>query len=145
LIISCAAIKLPSGGPKDTTPPKLIRSDPAQGTTLWEGGNIRLYFSEYMSENGIHKAFTISPALKKEINIELNGDIIEIEILDTLETNRTYILTISRDLKDEHGVAMEKGTQIAFSTGDEIDSGEISGKFLMMKMFLFIYGNGRRM
>ena len=129
LIISCAAVKLPPGGPKDTTPPKLIRSDPAQGTTLWEGGNIRLYFSEYMSENGIQKAFAISPALKKGINIDLNGDMIEIEILDTLETDRTYILTISRDLKDEHGVAMEKGTQIAFSTGENIDSGEISGKF----------------
>jgi len=128
LLNSCAAVKAPSGGPKDTTPPVLIGSDPPQGTTGWNGDNIRLFFSEYMSETGLEKAFSISPKLKGKWTVELHDDVIMIEIPEELESNRTYILTMSRDLKDEHGVSLEKGDQIAFSTGDIIDSGEISGK-----------------
>ena len=128
LLNSCAAVKAPSGGPKDTTPPELIGSEPPQGTTGWSGGEIRLFFSEYMSETGLEKAFSISPKLKGQWAVELQDDVIVIEIPEELESNRTYILTMSRDLKDEHGVSLEKGGQIAFSTGDIIDSGEISGK-----------------
>ena len=128
LLNSCAAVKAPSGGPKDTIPPELIGSEPPQGTTGWNGGKIRLYFSEYMSETGLEKAFSISPKLKGQWAVELQDDVIVIEIPEELESNRTYILTMSRDLKDEHGVSLEKGGQIAFSTGDIIDSGEISGK-----------------
>jgi hypothetical protein len=128
LLNSCAAVKAPSGGPKDTTPPVLIGSEPAQGTTGWSGDKIRLFFSEYMSETGLEKSFSISPKLKEKWTIELQDDVIVIEIPEELESNRTYILTMSRDLKDEHSVSLEKGSQIAFSTGDIIDSGEISGK-----------------
>ncbi|MDP6685082.1 MAG: Ig-like domain-containing protein [Candidatus Marinimicrobia bacterium] len=127
-LYSCAAVKAPSGGPKDTTPPELIGSEPPQGTTEWKGGSIRLFFSEYMSETGLEKAFSISPKLKEEWKVELQGNVILIDIPGELEPNRTYILSMSRDLKDEHGVSLEKGSQIAFSTGNVIDSGEISGK-----------------
>ena len=128
LLNSCASVKAPSGGPKDTTPPELIGSEPPQGTTGWDGGTIRLFFSEYMNETGLEKAFSISPKLKEKWTVELQEDVIVIEIPEELESNRTYILTMSRDLKDEHGVSLEKGSQIAFSTGNIIDSGEISGK-----------------
>ena len=125
---SCATIKTPSGGPKDTTPPELIRSEPPQGATGWTGGKIRLFFSEYMSESGIEKAFAISPKLKEEWSLAFKGDVIEIDIQGELEPNRTYIVTVNRDLKDEHGVPIGKGFQIAFSTGNTIYSGELSGK-----------------
>ena len=125
---SCATIKAPSGGPKDTTPPELIRSEPPQGTTGWTGGKIRLFFSEYMSEASIERAFTIAPKLKEEWSMDFKGDVIEIDIQSELELNRTYIVTINRDLKDEHGVPIEKGFQIAFSTGNTIYSGELSGR-----------------
>jgi len=128
LLNSCASVKAPSGGPKDTTPPELIGSEPPQGTTGWDGGTIRLFFSEYMNETGLEKAFSISPKLKEKWTVELQEDVIVIEIPEELESNRTYILTMSRDLKDEHSVPLEKGSQIAFSTGNIIDSGEISGK-----------------
>ena len=128
LLNSCASVKAPSGGPKDTTPPELIGSEPPQGTTGWDGGTIRLFFSEYMNETGLEKAFSISPKLKEKWTVELQEDVIVIEIAEELESNRTYILTMSRDLKDEHSVSLEKGSQIAFSTGNIIDSGEISGK-----------------
>ena len=128
LLNSCAAVKAPSGGPKDTTPPELIGSEPPHGTTGWNGGKIRLFFSEYMSDTGLEKAFSISPKIKGKLTVELQDDVIVIETPEELESNRTYILTMNRDLKDEHGVPLEKGGQIAFSTGDIIDSGEISGK-----------------
>ena len=48
---SCAAVKAPSGGPKDKTPPVLIGSDPPQGTTGWSGNKIRLFFFRVYERN----------------------------------------------------------------------------------------------
>ena len=41
--------------------------------------------------------------------------------------NQTYIISISRDLSDEHKVKLSQGIQVAFSTGPQIDQGLISG------------------
>ena len=48
VIGSCAVIKPPSGGPKDTSPPVLIYEEPPSGTLQYKGEQIRLEFSEYM-------------------------------------------------------------------------------------------------
>ena len=44
-----------------------------------------------------------------------------------LQLNQTYIISISRDLSDEHKVKLSQGIQVAFSTGPQIDKGLISG------------------
>ena len=41
--------------------------------------------------------------------------------------DQTYIISINRDLTDEHRVNLPQGIQVAFSTGSEIDRGIISG------------------
>ena len=42
--------------------------------------------------------------------------------------DQTYIVSINRNLKDERKVALEQTIQIAFSTGDLIEEGNISGR-----------------
>ena len=51
IIISCAAIKAPPGGPKDQTPPELIETIPASGAVNFNGGKVELIFSEYLTYN----------------------------------------------------------------------------------------------
>ena len=40
----CAKISSPTGGPKDTTPPKVLKVDPESGTVRFNQKHIRIWF-----------------------------------------------------------------------------------------------------
>ena len=127
LFISCAAVMSPPGGPKDETPPELIETFPPDGTTHFEGGRVELLFSEYLDENTVDRAIAILPSLKEKPDITYSGKKVYIDFPDSLFMNQTYIISINRDLGDEHRVKLSQGIQVAFSTGPQIDQGAISG------------------
>jgi len=127
LFVSCAAIMSPPGGPKDETPPELLKVTPSDGTTYFEGGKVELLFSEYLDENSIERAITVLPILNQKPEIIFKGNRLIIYFPDSLSLNQTYIISISRDLSDEHKVKLSQGIQVAFSTGPQIDQGLISG------------------
>ena len=127
-IYSCAAIQAPPGGPKDIIPPKLIHAVPANGSIYFTGGRVELVFSEYLQENSVHNAIRIQPSLPEPLGIKYKGRTLWIDFPDSLIENQTYIISINRDLRDEHGVQLGQGLQIAYATGSEIDRGEINGK-----------------
>ena len=124
---SCAVIKPPSGGPKDTTPPLLVYEEPPSGTLQYKGEKIRLEFSEYMDEASIEKGIRIFPNIEGEVSINTRGKILSVDFPDNLEENKTYVINLSRDIKDEHGVEMAEAKFLAYSTGDKIDNSSISG------------------
>jgi len=127
LLISCAAVMSPPGGPKDETPPELIEVVPPDGTTNFKGGRVELLFSEYLDENTVDRAISIMPSLKEKSYITYRGKEVYIDFPDSLFLNQTYIISINRDLSDEHRVKLSQGIQVAFSTGPQIDQGVISG------------------
>ena len=127
-IYSCAAIQSPSGGPKDNIPPILLSSDPESGSTRFSSGKVDLVFSEYLQEKSINNAITILPTTKTPAEIKYKGDKVTIFFPDSLQRNQTYIISINRGLKDEHGVPLAQGIQLAFSTGERIDKSELSGQ-----------------
>ncbi len=47
-ILSCAKISSPSGGPKDTDPPVILKSQPENGTVLFTGRSFDITFDEYV-------------------------------------------------------------------------------------------------
>jgi len=124
---SCAVIKPPSGGPKDTTPPQLVYEEPPSGTLQYKGEQIRLEFSEYMDEASIEKGIRIFPNIEGEVSINTRGKILTVDFPDNLEENKTYVINLSRDIKDEHGVEIAEAKFLAYSTGDKIDNSSISG------------------
>ena len=127
LLVSCAAIMPPPGGPKDETPPELVKVTPTDGTTYFEGGKVELLFSEYLDESSFERAITVLPLLSQKPEIIFKGNRLIIYFPDSLSLNQTYIISISRDLSDEHKVKLSQGIQVAFSTGPQIDKGLISG------------------
>ena len=126
-IYSCAAVCPPRGGPEDTTPPELIASSPEAGKLQFKGGEVTLTFSEYIDEKSIISAIQISPVLDPPIEIVYDDDQIVLEFPNELLPDQTYVITINRNLKDERKVALKESIQIAFSTGNIIDKGEIKG------------------
>lgn len=128
IIFSCAAVMSPPGGPKDVIPPKLVETIPPDGTTDFKGDKVELVFNEYLDENTIDRAVKILPSSDKKLEFAYKGKRIVVEFPDSLFKNQTYIISINRELSDEHGVKLDKGVQVAFSTGSKIDQGSISGK-----------------
>ena len=124
---SCAVIKPPSGGPKDITPPLLVYTDPPSGTLQYKGEQIRLEFSEYIDESSIEKGIRVFPNIEDEILINTRGTNLTVDFPDNLEKDQTYVINLSRNIKDEHGVEMAEAIFLAYSTGDKIDNGAISG------------------
>ena len=123
----------PPGGAKDETPPELISTVPNNRATNYKGNQIELIFSEYIDENSIKDAITILPNLEQEPIIKYKGKKIQIIFEGSLENNQTYIVVINRKLSDERKVKLSQGIQFAFSTGNKIDNGSISGRIYNSK------------
>ena len=127
LLVSCAAVQSPPGGPKDETPPELVETIPGDGTINFKGGRVELVFSEFVDANSVQKAIHILPTLPEVPTLVYKGRKVFVEFPDSLSENQTYIVVIDRNLSDEHNITVAQGIQVAFATGDKIDQGSISG------------------
>ncbi len=134
LLYSCASIKPPPGGSVDETPPTIIAVIPLSGTANLTSNKIVLKFSEYMDENSFKNNIQVYPRLSKPLAWKFKGDEIILTLPDSLDMEKTYIIYLNRNIKDEHGVSLAKTIQLAYSTGDKVSGGEIYGK---------IYGSGQ--
>ena len=134
-VFSCAAIQAPSGGPKDQTAPFLLYSTPETGATNFDQSIVQLIFSEYILERSISDAISLLPKTDDPIQVKYKGKELVVKIPDSLLIDQTYILSINRNLKDENGVSLSEGIQLAFSTGNTIDKSKINGKlFSLVKL-----------
>ncbi|MEO8209984.1 MAG: Ig-like domain-containing protein, partial [bacterium] len=126
---SCANQLPPSGGENDTIPPKIISIFPRANTINFKGNKILIKFDEYVDRRSFEESFFISPKPKGEMNFNWSGREVEIEFSKSFDRDITYVVIIGRDLKDfRGGNPMASPVSFAFSTGNKIDMGKISGK-----------------
>lgn len=111
----------------DSIPPEIVSVNPPSGTLQFKGGGVEIEFSEFMDEKSVSKAVSVSPFLDEPLKRELRSKTLLIDFPTKLDSHFTYVMTLSRDLKDEHGVPLAEPVQIAYSTGDNIDKGELAG------------------
>lgn len=129
-LAQCAKRGTPTGGEKDTTPPKLLRADPENMTTNFKEKKIRLYFDEYIKLKDVQKQLIVSPPLKYNPLITPQGSaskFIEIVIKDTLKENTTYTLNFGQSITDNNEGNPNSFLTYVFSTGSYIDSLSLSG------------------
>lgn len=128
ILISCAEIGPPPGGPEDKTGPFILYSTPATGSTNVEPGNsVTIQFSERVERPGGKKAVFISPRPSKEPKLKWKSDRLIINFADSFALNQTYIISLSTDIVDLRRNRLDSATGVAFSTGPSLDSGSISG------------------
>jgi methionine-rich copper-binding protein CopC len=126
--MSCAKNLPPPGGPPDTTPPELVGTSPASGTTgVALDQQIEIDFSERINQNTVGQALFISPPLKGSPRIESKGDHLVIKPDQPLDSGRTYVVSIAASLQDLHANRLPNSISFAFSTGAKIDSSRIKG------------------
>jgi len=128
-LIGCAAVAPPPGGPVDKTSPSLVSVEPHSGTTHISGGlSVLLVFSERLDETSLDNGINLLPVMKTPVELKIKKELVMVKLPEDLASNQTYILTLTRDILDEHRNRLDRVYQLAFSTGDKISEGMISGK-----------------
>ena len=126
----CARRGSPSGGPKDTDPPVLLRADPENLSTNFQAKKIRLYFDEYIKLQDVQNKLIVSPPFKYPPEISPQGGAskyVEITIKDTLRENTTYTLNFGESIVDNNENNPYPFLTYVFSTGDYLDSLSLIG------------------
>ena len=130
LFPKCAKIVAPTGGPKDTLAPVMVRSNPAINSLNFKGEKLSISFNEYVKLNDIQKKFAISPPMLKKPEIIGRGKNVEVKFNEPLKENTTYTLYFADAIVDNNEGNALKNFEFAFSTGNTIDSLTVSGKIL---------------
>ena len=130
LFSNCAKKGAPSGGPKDSIPPMIVRSNPENYTTHFSGDEIRIYFDEYIKLKDLQQNLIISPPLEYQPVITPLGTskVLKIKILDTLKPNTTYSFNFGKSIVDNNEENEFDYFKYIFSTGSYIDSLTVKGK-----------------
>ena len=130
MLTACANPVPPSGGPRDETPPRLVRSLPPSDSVNVASSTrrIRLEFSEYVQRGSLPRALSLTPAFEEPLRFDWDGRAVDIELPETLRDSTTYIVNLGTDLQDTRGVSLSEPIAIAFSTGPRINQGRIAGR-----------------
>ncbi len=123
---SCARQGTPTGGPKDTIPPTLVRMDPALGTVNFDEDEIELEFSEFIEARELKKELIINPSVK-EYKFFASKRTLVIQLEESLKDSTTYTFNFREGVKDISEGNSAQNITLAFSTGNFIDSFQVVG------------------
>lgn len=131
IFTSCASRGTPEGGKYDLDPPKLVSINPKMNElNVSHVKNITMLFDENVQlENPSEKVIITPPQKIAPIFTTINRKI-KVEIQDTLIPNSTYVMDFTDALADMNEKNVLENFVVCFSTGNKIDSMEISGKVL---------------
>ncbi|MBS7565612.1 Ig-like domain-containing protein [Mucilaginibacter sp. Bleaf8] len=115
------------GGPRDRTPPKLLKATPANMTRNFAAKEIKLDFDEYFKLSNAYQEISVSPAFEKSPEYNTKGRSLVISLKDTLLKNTTYVFNFGKAIADVNESNVMKNFTYVFSTGNVIDSLSISG------------------
>ncbi|MFC4232274.1 Ig-like domain-containing domain [Parasediminibacterium paludis] len=124
----CANIIPPSGGPRDTIPPRLINASPKDSATNVVTKTITLNFDEFVDVKSIQENLVVSPITKSIPNVDYKLRSVIVKFKDTLEPNTTYSLNFGDAIKDVNEGNIAKNFSYVFSTGATIANGSFGGK-----------------
>lgn len=130
LTAACASIGNPDGGRFDETPPRVVGSSPADGAVNVSKKKVQILFDEYIKLEKASEKVVISPPQIEPANVRADGKRVKVDFYDSLRANTTYTIDFSDAIEDNNeGNPMGQYT-FSFSTGDVIDTMQVSGRVL---------------
>lgn len=133
LLGSCARMGQPDGGWYDETPPRILGAAPADKGTNVKNQKISIFFDEFIQIENATEKVVVSPPQLETPEIVASGKRIRIELLDSLKPHTTYTIDFSDAITDNNEDNPLGNYTYSFSTGDAIDTLEVSGKVLQAK------------
>ena len=133
VLASCARMGSPDGGWYDDTPPRVVSSSPANQGVNVKAKKVTINFSEYIKLDDPQNKVVISPPQLEMPEIKAAGDRIIVELKDSLKANTTYTVDFGDAISDNNEGNPLGNYTFSFSTGDHIDTLEVSGYCLNAK------------
>ena len=130
LLVSCAKMGQPDGGWFDETPPKVIGAEPADGGIRVTAKKVNIYFDEFIKVDNPSEKVVVSPPQLETPEIKASGKKIQVSLLDSLKPNTTYTIDFSDAISDNNEGNPLGNYTYSFSTGEVIDTMEVSGYVL---------------
>lgn len=130
LLAQCANVVTPTGGPKDSKPPIVVKASPENHSVNFIGKKIEITFDEYITLENANQNMLISPPLNEKPSFKLNNKTVVIKFNEPLLPNTTYTIHFGSAVKDLHEGNIFNNYIYSFSTGELLDTLQISGKVL---------------
>src|SRR5436190_18077776 len=130
MFFSCATQIPPTGGDKDTIPPKVLKLVPDSFSTHFKSNNIAITFNEYIQLQNLNEQLVISPPLSSMPDVSVKNKTLFIHINDTLKQNKTYTFNFGNAIRDNTESNPVENFQYVFSTGAAVDTEKVTGKIL---------------
>ncbi len=127
ILFGCANQTQPTGGPKDTTPPVLLRSVPEDRQTNINPKEVILEFDELIKLKNAKEQILITPRVAQEYQITSKRNRVNIKFKEPLNDSTTYTLNFREGIQDLTESNTPTDLQLAFSTGPYLDSLSIQG------------------
>jgi hypothetical protein len=127
---SCASIGAPDGGPYDEEPPRFVGSTPELHAIGNQKSRIELEFDEFIKLEKAAEKVVISPPQMEQPEIKVSGKKVVIELIDSLKDSTTYTVDFSDAIVDNNEGNPMGNFSFSFSTGESIDTLEVSGTVL---------------
>ena len=130
LLASCAKMGQPDGGWFDETPPHVIGASPADGAVNVREKKVNIYFDEFIKVDNPTEKVVVSPPQLEAPEIKGTGKRIQVSLVDSLKPNTTYTIDFSDAISDNNEGNPLGNYTYSFSTGEAIDTMEVSGYVL---------------
>lgn len=127
---NCAAVGMPDGGPYDETPPRIVGSNPDIEATGVKSRKVSIEFNEFVKLENASEKVVVSPPQIEQPEIKVLGKKIHVELFDSLKPGTTYSIDFADGIKDNNEGNPLGDYCFRFSTGETIDSLEVSGYVL---------------
>lgn len=127
----CANPISPTGGPKDTTPPRLDTNlSTANMQTFFTEREIIMHFDEWIQLDNIFGQLVVSPPLEYRPEIKARGKelLFRFDEREVLRDSMTYTINFGNAVKDQTEGNKAGDLRFVFSTGPIIDSLFFKGK-----------------
>ena len=127
---ACARIVPPAGGPEDRTAPRVVAVVPDSGATgVSRDEPVRLTFSERMNRSSVRDWLEITPWPGRLVCVWEEQTLV-CRAEEGWRPGTTYAVLLGTRASDPRRNALERPLLFAFSTGDSLDSGKVSGQVL---------------
>ena len=126
LLSGCAVPVSPSGGPRDTQGPKILRTMPENEAVQVDTRRIQIYFDEYTDRNSVRQNIRLEPSLDLRYSVEFTKKRVDILFEEELPPNTTLAILLGSNIADVRRNRMSAPYKLAFSTGRELAKGVAS-------------------
>ena len=130
LLMACANLGTPDGGPYDETPPHVVHTSPKFGEMGATPKKITLLFDENIKIQGATEKVCVSPPQMNMPEIEASGKRITITLEDELLPDMTYTIDFADAIEDNNEGNPLGDYAFTFSTGQTLDTMQVSGYVL---------------